>query len=251
MVIDRRHRAAIALLAATLAVSAPALIRNYQVNGAMWPTRNGENLYFGNSADAVALLPKYSIELVDGDALLERERPGILARTDPAAPREIDEIYSAAAVRRMTSQPAEVMWLVLRKGAYFFWPRLVPSQIAGADSYVVRDARGRIQSVVGTRQRPLGDEIAYSVSYVSIALAALVGLWVRGRDLRRDAVLGCIVLTFLTIHTVYFPATRYRTPMEFILLFYAAIGLDWWIRARRDGIRSSAGPNERVGLGAS
>jgi hypothetical protein len=38
--------------------------------------------------------------------------------------------------------------------------------------------------------------------------------------------LWSIVVTFAAVHMVYFPAVRYRVPMEFVLLFYGAVGLD-------------------------
>jgi len=73
--------------------------------------------------------------------------------------------------------------------------------------------------------RPLADQLTYAVSYVPVLAAALAGIWVRRRALRHDLILWCIVLTFVAVHVVYFPATRYRAPMEFVLLFYAAVGI--------------------------
>ena len=53
---------------------------------------------------------------------------------------------------------------------------------------------------------------------------AIAGVWLRRRDIRRDAILWCVVVTFVAAHAVYFPTTRYRVPIEFVLLFYAAGG---------------------------
>jgi hypothetical protein len=53
--------------------------------------------------------------------------------------------------------------------------------------------------------------------------AAAAEFYMRRRDWRRDALLWSIAATFVLVHAVYFPATRYRAPMEFVLLFYAAV----------------------------
>jgi hypothetical protein len=83
--------------------------------------------------------------------------------------------------------------------------------------------------VENSPQRPAREEIAYTVSYCLVVAAALVGLWARRYEvLHRDAILWCIVLTFVMTYAVYFPATRYRVSMEFVLLFYAAVGLEAW-----------------------
>jgi uncharacterized membrane protein len=47
----------------------------------------------------------------------------------------------------------------------------------------------------------------------------------RRRDWRRDAILWSNAAVLILVHVVYFPATRYRAPMEFVLLFYAAVAL--------------------------
>jgi hypothetical protein len=55
---------------------------------------------------------------------------------------------------------------------------------------------------------------------------AAAAFYLRAADVRRDAILWSIVVTFALVHMVYFPAVRYREPMEFVLLFYCAVGLD-------------------------
>ena len=77
--------------------------------------------------------------------------------------------------------------------------------------------------VENPRPRPRIEVLAYSAFYTPVLLAALIGIYLRRRDLlRRDAVLWCVIGTFAAIHALYFPATRYRAPVEFVLLFYAA-----------------------------
>jgi hypothetical protein len=58
-----------------------------------------------------------------------------------------------------------------------------------------------------------------------VAIAALAGLWIRRRDIGRDAPLIAVAAGFMLVAAVYFPATRYRAAMEFALLFYAAVAM--------------------------
>ena len=101
----------------------------------------------------------------------------------------------------------------------------MPSRLVQDDTRLVLEPAGEAR-VENSRARPIAEDLAYTISYSMVAAAALIGLWVRRRHLSQDAVLWCIVLTFVTIGALYFPATRYRVPMEFVLLFYAAVALD-------------------------
>jgi len=114
---------------------------------------------------------------------------------------------------------------------YMFWPRLVPSRDTTPETRLVLGDNGTAR-VEGARRRPLRDELAYSLSYVAIVTAAVAGIWMRRRDLRRDAPLWCIVATIVVTHAIFFPATRYRVPMEFVLLFYAGVAVDDWLGRR-------------------
>ena len=105
-----------------------------------------------------------------------------------------------------TGRRASPEWFVkLWNIAYFFWPRLVPVRVWTPDSQALFGADGRVQ-VTNSPKRPVLDDLAYSVSYGVVAVAALLGMWVRGFDMKRDAVLWCILITFVAIHAIYFPA---------------------------------------------
>ena len=80
--------------------------------------------------------------------------------------------------------------------------------------------------------RRRGHQVIYAVAYVPVLALAMAGVWLRRRDLGRDAILWCVAVTFVAAHALYFPTTRYRVPMEFVLLFYAAVALDRWLRRR-------------------
>jgi hypothetical protein len=83
---------------------------------------------------------------------------------------------------------------------------------------------GRI-TVEHTQARPFLEVISYAVSSSVVLVCALAGVFLRRRHLRGDAILGSIVLTFVAGNAMYVPATRYRAPTEFVLLFYAATAL--------------------------
>jgi hypothetical protein len=83
------------------------------------------------------------------------------------------------------------------------------------------------QAIVhGATLRPLRDRVIYTTSFVPVLVLAVAGMWLRRRCAGHDGVLWCVVITFVAVHAIFFPATRYRTPMEFVLLFYAAVAIE-------------------------
>jgi hypothetical protein len=110
---------------------------------------------------------------------------------------------------------------------YFFSPRLVPFHIAGPETRLAeREGKATVESA---ETRPLIEIVAYSVSYTPVLVAALFGVYLRRHHFRTDVMLYCVVATFTIVHALYFPATRYRAPVSFVLFFYAAVALDRWI----------------------
>jgi hypothetical protein len=222
--LTRGMRPALALSLTVVAIVSPWLIRNYVVSGSLAPTRGGINLLHGNSRYTAALLPEYNLDLlVDPYATLVAERrPDLLGR---AAEAELDRYYAALAWEEATARPRETANLLLAKVAYFFWPRLVPARVWTPETRITLFEDGRVH-VSDSPPRPIHDQAAYTASYVVMAAAALAGIWMRRRILGRDLVLWCIVCSFVIMAMVFFPATRLRAPMEFVLLFYAAVTVD-------------------------
>jgi hypothetical protein len=247
--VGRPRLAVIVVLTATALVS-PWLLRNYRLGGTISPTRSGLNLFIANSAYTASMLPDHSPDLLmpyanetiaaepvsDPRRSLARFnvevppdaadwRPPALLASTPEEERAIDARLMRLALDYIKAHPAEIVWLKVKNVAYFFWPRLVPSRVPLPETEVVLAANGAV-SVENSPVRSRRDELAYSVPYLLVLAAALTGIWTRRHDLRRDWVLWCIVVSFVAVHAVYFPATRYRVPMEFVLLFYAAVGID-------------------------
>ena len=116
----------------------------------------------------------------------------------------------------------------MRNVLYFFSPRLVPYHEPTAATTIQLGKDGTF-TVQNSPTRPAVDQIVYAISYTPVLALAVTGVWLRRRDVSRDAILWCVMATFVVVHAVYFPATRYRAPVEFVLLFYAAVTLDRWL----------------------
>jgi hypothetical protein len=153
------------------------------------------------------------------------QRGGISGPRSPARERAEDAAYTRLAIAHMAADPLGTLTLKLRNVWYFFSPVLTPSRDPTAENVFHPGAQGQF-TIENSRPRPAVDRIAYTASYVPVAALALAGVWIRRRDLRGAAILGSVVATFAVVHAVYFPTTRYRAPMEFVLLSYAAVALD-------------------------
>ncbi len=207
------------------------------------PTRSGLNLFVGNSRYAAQLIPKYDPDLLqdEAEALVERDRPDLNADSDRGRARSGSTYLAERALADMRRDPLRTLERKAANVAYFFWPRLVPWRVRGDDTRIVVGPDDRV-TVVDSHPRALVEEIGYSVPYTCVLVAAIAGVLMRRRALGRDAILWCILGTFVAVHAIYFPGTRYRSPVEFVLLFYAAVAADaWWGRVRRSGRRSGPG----------
>ncbi len=231
---QRRYRDAALVACATAIVVAPWAARNISVSGTAWPVRSGENFFHGNSRYASALIPTYNLDLLGeyGEDLVRRERPDLLATFpgdetwfDLSKGQELDRFFTTKAWDDIRERPAATLWLKVRNVAYFFWPRAVPYQVTQPDTRIELRPDGNVV-VENTQSRPLLQELAYAASYSVVAGAALVGAWIRRRELRADALLWVLLGAFAITAVVYYPATRHRVPVEFVLLFYAAVGFE-------------------------
>ena len=222
-------RAAAALTLPALVVVAPYAIRNYALNGALVPTRSGVILFISNSEYTANVFPDYGPDILENYAAAVAEArgapPGL---SSPALEREYDALWTRYAVEEMSRHPWRTAGLKMRNVLYFFSPRLVPYHEPTAATTIQLGENGTFR-IEGSPPRRAFDQIIYAVSYTPVLLLALAGVWLRRHDLPRDAILWCIVATFVAAHAVYFPTTRYRAPIEFVLLFYAAVTLDRWL----------------------
>jgi hypothetical protein len=229
MVVDGRRRVALGLLSA-LVVIAPSAIRAYSLNGSLVPTRSGLNLLLSNSG--YRLVPAYGPDLLEGyaDSIIQRE--GLdLVPASPALDRAKNDLFTRYAIEEMRRHPLETLSRKLQNALYLFSPRLIPYHETTDETSIVLGEGGAFH-VEHSPLRPLFNQLAYSVPYGFVIAMIVVAFYCREVDFRRDAILWCIVVTFAVVHMMYFPAIRYRVPMEFVLLFYCAVGVDALARRR-------------------
>lgn len=230
LLIISRPGAALPFALAAAAVCSPLAIRNYSINGAILPTRSGVNLFISNSRYSAALLPTDSPDVLGAyvDSILALERPDLVGGNADLE-RDIDDYLTTRTIKEVRQHPSRTLALKARNLLYFFSPRLVPARIMTSDTRVDLMDDGRA-IVTNNPPRPVWDDVSYTVSYSLVLVAACGGIWLRRRQLHRDGILWCIAATIVAVHVIYFPATRYRVPMSFVLLFYAAVGLDALVR---------------------
>jgi 4-amino-4-deoxy-L-arabinose transferase-like glycosyltransferase len=229
MVVDGRRRAVLGLLSA-LVVIAPSAIRDYSLNGSLVPTRSGLNLFLSNSE--YELMPDYGPDLLEdyADSVVRREGLDQLPAS-PALDRAKNDLFTRYAIDEMRRHPLETLWRKLENALYLFSPRLIPYHETTAETRIVLGEGGAFR-VEHSPLRPLVNQLAYSVPYALVIALIVAAFYWREVDFRRDAILWCIVVTFALVHMLYFPTIRYRVPMEFVLLFYGAVGVDALARRR-------------------
>jgi hypothetical protein len=225
-----RYAAAFALPA--LLLVAPYGLRNYALNGSTLPTRSGLNLFISNSAHTATVFPEYGPDILQDYAfdVLDMEMRIDTPRS-PSVERDQDAIWTRLAIEQVRQHPLRIAGLKVRNVLYFFSPRLVPYHEPTEQTRIAFGDDGRF-AVTDSPPRRLSHELVYAASYTPVLALACAGVWLRRRILGRDAILWCVLVTFVAAHVVYFPMTRYRVPVEFVLLFYAAVTLDRWRTSR-------------------
>jgi hypothetical protein len=222
-------RAGALLVIVSTLVIAPYSIRNYLLNGTLLPTRSGLNLFISNSEHTGKIFPDHGPDVLGEyvHALRTREMPGERAPS-PALERELDVMWTRQALEHIRQHPATTLALKAKNIPLFFSPRLVPYHELTTETRLRIGGEGRVE-VDNAPPRPVMHQLVFAVTYTPVLVLAAFGVWLRRDDLYRDAVLWCIGATFVAVHAVYFPTTRYRAPIEFIFLFYAAVTLDRWM----------------------
>jgi hypothetical protein len=227
LVTERRAGAAAALAAAALAVFAPFALRNYLHNGALMPTRTGLNLFVSNSVYTDAIVPEHHADWLEpyADETLAANGVTVGDPVGPVVEREQDQVLARLAWQTIRAYPMANIVRRFQFAGYFFSPFVVPRRIADGPATIRLGDPGRVV-IEGTTPRPLRDRLIYTSSFAPVLLLAIAGAWARRGHIRGDAVLWSVLVTFVAVHVVFFPATRYRTPMEFVLLFFAAVAID-------------------------
>jgi len=241
LALNHRPRAAAALVVGTLLLVVPWSIRNYGINGSVWPTRSGLNLFISSLPAAAALVPDYDVDLLvplADPVIAEGLGNGADASSvSTISLREVDRILTWRALENMGADPVRTAAVRLTNLGHYFWPPLVPYYVQGRSTRVVIGTEGDV-AVLDPVARSRLEIVLYSALYALVLGCACAGAFLRRSFwFGADAILLSAVATFAATHAVYFPATRYRAPVMFVALFYAAVALDgvlgvWFARKR-------------------
>jgi hypothetical protein len=106
---------------------------------------------------------------------------------------------------------------------YLLSPYLVPLRVATPDTRVVIGREGAM--VEHAASRPRSDVVAYAAATALVLPTAALGIFMRRRLLKHDAILRAIAATFVVVNAVYVPVSRYVAPMLFVMLFYSGVAL--------------------------
>jgi Dolichyl-phosphate-mannose-protein mannosyltransferase len=230
---ERGWRSAAAFTGTALLLVAPYVTRNIALGGGMLPTRSGVNLFIANCDYTPRILPDYGPDILEEYAAsVLRGRADVAAPSTPAQERTLDAAYTRLAVEHIAANPGQTLRLKVRNLGYFLSPFLVP-RLDPAALVEFRAGSDGSFVVANGRPRPLVDRATYTLSYTIVCTAALWGVWIRRRQFRHDAILWAALVTFAAVHAIYFATTRYRVPVEFVLLVYAAVAIDDWMRRRQ------------------
>ena len=220
----RRTSLVLPFVVAAMLLIVPFVVRNYLVSGTWWSTRNGMNLYIGNSPYTAALLPEEDLDLLQdvAVAIVRRERPD-LREDAPNHTAEVDAFLGRRALAYMMERPLRTLRDKIMNVGYLMSPSLVPLRIATPDTRVVIGADGA--SVVHSESRPPGEVVAYAAATTVLLLTAAAGIYRRRRLLQHDAILWVIAGTVIMVSAMYVPASRYTALMSFVLMFYSGVAL--------------------------
>jgi hypothetical protein len=224
LIVARRTILVLPFVFTAMALIAPFVMWNYTATGYAWPTRSGMNLYIGNSPYTSSLLPRDDLDLLQEEAIdvVARERPD-LREDAPDYAAEADAFLGRRALGYMMERPLRTLREKVVNVGYLISPYLVPMRIATPDTRIVIGAGG--VTVEHSESRPRSEVAAYAAATTFVLLTAPVGIYVRRRLLKHDAILWAIAATFVVVNAVYVPATRYVAPMLFVLLFYSGVAV--------------------------
>lgn len=235
----KSSRAAIAMAGTALLVLAPWAVRNYSLNGEVMPARAGINLFIANSEYSSGVIADYGPDILLPYARSRLAAEGLADLPDtPQAEQQGDAAYRRLALAQIRLHPVDTLRLKILNVFTFFSPVLVPHRDTSAATEIRLGEDGQ-STVLYSIPRPLSHRIMYSLSYSAVIALAGLGFYRRRHDLAADAILWCVLLTFAAVHAVYFPSTRYRAPVDFVFLFYASVGVDAFVGARRQFRKAS------------
>src|SRR5687768_3039292 len=185
-------REMLAMTGVTLVFVTPMAARNYTLSGSPWPARSGINLYIGNSPYTAALVPTYDLDLLEPVAYehFVRARPHL----HPDEPRfnvEFDAFLTAQAVTFMRENKSRTLRQKLRNVAHLFSPCIAPFEVSGVNTRV-RIEGETVIAVEHSVPRRTSEIAAHAVTALVLLVGSAAGVYLRRRELYRDAILWAI-----------------------------------------------------------
>src|SRR5258708_10724331 len=207
----------------TVVVRGAWMVGDVAADGSPLPSGFGENLYVSRSRYA-ALVPVHDIDLVVPLALAEVGPEAERLRPPPERQqRAMDGAMLARAIAFIRQSPGAVVRLKARNALYLFDPRLLPRYAKSSGAYASVEA-GAVRTFNEPR-RPWIEDAAFTLARTGLLLLAALGV-LRRRTFDRDAPLLILLAATGTCCVIFFPATRLMAPVMFVVMFYAAVGLD-------------------------
>lgn len=210
-----------------LAVVSPWIVRSYSVDGTIIPPRGGWNFLQGNCPYSDKIIPDYNPDLLDAyvSQVLEKERPDLAEGPErETLGKDVDRFFSAKAFEFIKENPWRFLRLKILNVFYLYHPRIVPFYSMDRQTKIHFTGPETFE-VEGVPQRGTAKESAHFIFYGFLLLTAAAGIWTRRKEWRKDLFFYFLALNFTLVYSLYWPATRLRAPMDFILMFFSACAL--------------------------
>lgn len=214
------------------AVAAPWFARNHSIDGSFVPPRSGWNLLQAHSPYSKKIIPEYNPDILDAyvSKLMKEERPDLYdAEERPTLGREVDDFFTKKAWAYMRAHPWETVSSRILNVFYLYYPRIVPFRSMDRNTRIEFTGPEDFR-IEGIPRRPAGFELAYTLTYTPVFLLACAGVYIRRRSWKGDLIFYLILLNFTAVYAFYWPATRLRSPMDFVLILFAAAAAERLIR---------------------
>ncbi len=227
LALKKFYKQAFIMLGTALFILSPMMIRNYQIDGSLILTRSGENLFDGNLELSDKLIPDYSVDLLYAyvNGILEKERPDLVKNNS----KKRNQFFTQKAVQFMIEHPWRVLKLKLKNIGYLFYPRIVPFYPMREETRLIVSETGDYHIEKAYRRNPI-KELIHSIPYTFILLTAIIGIYLRRKEFQTDLILYLITFSFVATYALYFPTTRLRAPMDFVLMFYSACTIEMFLK---------------------
>jgi len=196
--VRQRSTLFVLMLAATIAVATPWMVRNLRVIGApVLNTNGGFNLYLGNNPAATGFFMSIG-DTPRGDTWQALRKTGEV---------QASETLKVEAIAWIKEHPGQFVGLALKKAAYFWTPPFHEGK--GPASFVETAVR-----------------ILWAIQFVALIAAALGSLFFASLRNRTLAVLWLGIACYTAVHMLFYVIFRYREPIMPLLGVIAALAVE-------------------------